>query len=1585
MAFPTIPTTGAGRVLTAVQANTTATRTFPSLTGLTKNSGDLLVAICIAYQCGTGTDAAFSSWGGGFTEVGDSATTTTMAIGVATKVSDGTETGTFTVTQASVTGQACFILMSIPGGASAEVGGRNSSTNATQANPSSFSPSWGSADTLWIAVGGDGEDATAGSYTGVTASPTNYSGDVVTAISQDAIGGVNGLVGFRQNAAASEDAGAFTADTSNARHAGLIIAIRPKQDATASPSAIARSFTLPAVTASPQNATASPNVIARSFTLPAVTVEGGFPLIRSSMTTGGTDLSAGVSPALPAGAAAGDLVLYFVGHDDENVPTLVGSGWTVVDTEVYLTSSSGAVFARVLDGTTGDNLISIDGVTANDYTIHGIAITEHGYTTGDDLTTIPVTSASDRFATQNTYTADPPSLTPSTGSRTYLWLAFGSVQKRNSGDDFDLITTPTDFTTVATVDSAASATGVHSALYYRKVAASTLDPSGVSGFSLAEATRTTVAFTVAITPPVPAVVTPDAVVSTAATYAPTLAADSAITPDAIQTVAASPAAASSAGSAVNPAAINTPANVIAPIGSASGTRTPSAINRAFTLPLSVGTGSPYPRFIGAGTPNSSTGDLGIPLPSNIVTGDLLTLHIESYNTGVSLQPGPEWIPIDGADGLSSAINVAENSVFYTFYDENDPPSTVIPDSGDHTACVVLAWRDVNPTNPIHVYLESTDATSGSTQTATGVTTTVPNAMIVASWSVSTQTSTANITGGTPANYSEAADYAHTLGNDGTLIVGYGVRSAAGATGNITALTNIAASAAWVFALAPAGGESATATPDAIIRSFTLPAVDKAAGATVEPALIARLFTIGSPTVVTSTDDTAEPDTIVVAAVVNAPTPSAGATSSPGVIARLFNLFTPTVSGGTGATATPSAVERSFTLPPSTASAGSTASPTVIARTFTIGAPIVTAGSTVTPSVVLTTVTTYAPSLSAGMTFTTTTIETVATPLTPTTQAASTSQPSVIVTLTSTGAPAVSAGSSLVTGTIAGLFATHAPTVNVGGTATPVVAVAVVNLGAPDVTAGASVAPADAALSVTLFAPSLSAGAATIPATVVTIVSMPIVSASGNEAGEASPAAIARSFVLNAPTLSAAAQTSPNVVVTIATVGVPSLSAGASLSPSAVPGTFVLNAPVATGGTGATTTPETAVSIITLPATTLSAGSTVTSTVITRPFTLPPVILAAGGSTTPASVATLAALYNVTLTSGHSIVLGTIPSVVVTGTPQVSAGSTGLPDVINLLTASATPMASAGSTVATDSISRTFVLNAPTVPGGSTITPALVVVPVTLQAPALSAGSTIMSSTIPLDAIPHNVSASGGATTTTSTVPVPVSIVSPTLAAGSSTTLNNIDLSALLADPMVSASASTLSSVIGAVVDVGEVALSAGYSTVPDVIVTILTPQPVSATGGSSGDVLVDVIPLSAIVHNALSSAGATVAVESITVVVTIPSVVSSGGASDVATPNTVTVSSTLFNVMISAGGTRGPPSITTYVTVYKPVVTPPSGEVIVVGPLVIVPVSYARIILPIGSGRSITADVSTRTINPINQEKRVTYVESEDRTLVALW
>jgi len=152
-----------------------------------------------------------------------------MGIGVAYKRSDGTETGTFTVTTADTSNNdSAFILLSIPGAhltTAPEAGSFATGTGA--ANPASFDPSWGTEDTLWIAVAGSGETSTTGSYTGLTSAPTNFGDYFNTGISADAVGGVEGAVAFRQQNAATQDVGAFTGDTSNARDAALVIAIRP--------------------------------------------------------------------------------------------------------------------------------------------------------------------------------------------------------------------------------------------------------------------------------------------------------------------------------------------------------------------------------------------------------------------------------------------------------------------------------------------------------------------------------------------------------------------------------------------------------------------------------------------------------------------------------------------------------------------------------------------------------------------------------------------------------------------------------------------------------------------------------------------------------------------------------------------------------------------------------------------------------------------------------------------------------------------------------------------------------------------------------------------------------------------------------------------------------------------------------------------------------------------------------------------------------------------------------------------------------------------------------------------------------------
>lgn len=229
MAFPTIPTSAAGRVVSVASTAGGATNTFPNLNTLTKNAGDLLIAIIVIYD-GNSTNAEFSSWGGGFTEFVDQATTTTMGIGCAYKWSTGSEIGTFTVTSADAsTTDRQMILLSIPGAHASTPPESTTIVNGTSSVPSipTLTPSWGAEDTLFIAVGGAGENSTSGTFTGISGAPTDFTDLYTAVLSADAVGGVEAAVAFRQFNSVASGGGNFSIDTSNARNSQLRLAVRP--------------------------------------------------------------------------------------------------------------------------------------------------------------------------------------------------------------------------------------------------------------------------------------------------------------------------------------------------------------------------------------------------------------------------------------------------------------------------------------------------------------------------------------------------------------------------------------------------------------------------------------------------------------------------------------------------------------------------------------------------------------------------------------------------------------------------------------------------------------------------------------------------------------------------------------------------------------------------------------------------------------------------------------------------------------------------------------------------------------------------------------------------------------------------------------------------------------------------------------------------------------------------------------------------------------------------------------------------------------------------------------------------------------
>jgi len=232
MAFPVVPTAAASTLLQSNQATATTTHTFPNQSSLPNTPHALLLAIIVTYL-GASTDAEFSGWPAGWSEFIDQAanSSTVQAIGGAYKLdATGSESGTFNITSVGSTRSVMF-LMEIVGASLTTAPQATPKANGTSAaaDPAALDPStWASEDTLWIAVAVNGETSLTGSFTGITAAPTNYTGYLDSGIiGGDVIGALEGAVAFRQLNTGSENVGVWSLDVGAAGNSALLIAIRP--------------------------------------------------------------------------------------------------------------------------------------------------------------------------------------------------------------------------------------------------------------------------------------------------------------------------------------------------------------------------------------------------------------------------------------------------------------------------------------------------------------------------------------------------------------------------------------------------------------------------------------------------------------------------------------------------------------------------------------------------------------------------------------------------------------------------------------------------------------------------------------------------------------------------------------------------------------------------------------------------------------------------------------------------------------------------------------------------------------------------------------------------------------------------------------------------------------------------------------------------------------------------------------------------------------------------------------------------------------------------------------------------------------
>lgn len=139
------------------------------------------------------------------------------------KLAVGNEGGTTSIFVTSTGTTAVWQVMQISGAhPSAAIEVNTTSGDSVSVDPPSLTPSWGSADTLWIEVAGHA----AASAAAFTAASSGYSGFQNNGTSSGG-GAVSLASAYRQNAAASEDPGAITASGSNRYWATATIAVRP--------------------------------------------------------------------------------------------------------------------------------------------------------------------------------------------------------------------------------------------------------------------------------------------------------------------------------------------------------------------------------------------------------------------------------------------------------------------------------------------------------------------------------------------------------------------------------------------------------------------------------------------------------------------------------------------------------------------------------------------------------------------------------------------------------------------------------------------------------------------------------------------------------------------------------------------------------------------------------------------------------------------------------------------------------------------------------------------------------------------------------------------------------------------------------------------------------------------------------------------------------------------------------------------------------------------------------------------------------------------------------------------------------------
>lgn len=219
-------------------------------------------------------------------------------------------------------------------------------------------------------------------------------------------------------------------------------------------------------------------------------------------------------------------------------------------------------------------------------------------------------------------------------------------------------------------------------------------------------------------------------------------------------------------------------------------------------------------FQAAGTAASGTGNVSPAWPTH-QAGDIGLLIMETGGSeSVGYVNQTEWVEVNSYQtyGSPQTTNVSSTNgtritVYWARATSSGMNTPTINDPGNHIYAQIVTYRGAVTTgNPWDVTSAGIKSTASTSVSVTGLTTTVPNTLIVQAVTRDTDSNATGFsaqTNSTLTSITERVDSGTTAGNGGGLSVWDGIMTAVGATGNTTATVSSSQNAFLSLALKPA--------------------------------------------------------------------------------------------------------------------------------------------------------------------------------------------------------------------------------------------------------------------------------------------------------------------------------------------------------------------------------------------------------------------------------------------------------------------------------------------------------------------------------------------------------------------------------------------------------------------------------------------------------------------------------------------------------------------------------------------------------------------------------------------------------------